>query len=177
VHQLRYWLAYGREANAQLLAQGHSYLHSLVPWTILALGVGAGLFLRRLAATVRSGRHSTRPWRAGAVWGATWFGLVVIYAAQETLEGLLATGHPGGATGVFGHGGWWAIPAAAFVAALVTALLLVARTLLRVAASPPHTRVAAAGGARAGRGADLALVRPLARAAAGRAPPHALPSR
>src|SRR5258707_4193501 len=56
VHQARYTLAYGARANAELAAQGHSYLHSLVPWTILALGTGASLFLRRVARAARPGR-------------------------------------------------------------------------------------------------------------------------
>ena len=102
--------------------------------------------------------------------------MTVATATQETLEGFLATGHPGGATGVVGHGGWWALPAAAVVAALVTGLLLVARTLLRVVATPPLARFAGPP-ARKRRGFDTVLARPLARAAAGRAPPLALPSR
>jgi hypothetical protein len=177
VHQLRYWLAYGDQANAQLIAQGHSYLHSLVPWTILALAVGCGLFLRRLATAARTGRPGTRRWRGAAVWAASWAGLLVVYATQETLEGLLLTGHPGGAAGVFGHGGWWSVPAAAVVAAVVTGLLLLGRALLRVVATPLVRRYVVAAPARSARAVDGVLIRPLARAAAGRAPPLALPSR
>jgi hypothetical protein len=177
VHQLRYWLAYGREANAQLIAQGHSYLSSLVPWTILALAIGCGLFLRRLAAAARTGTPGTRRSGPLSVWTASWAALLVVYATQETLEGFLATGHPGGVAGVVGHGGWWAIPASAVVAALVTALLLLGRVLLRVAAAPRLQRYAPAPTTPFGRPADVVLLRPLARAAAGRAPPLALPSR
>ena len=35
------------------------------------------------------------------------FALVLIYAGQEFLEGLLAAGHPTGLQGIFGDGGWW----------------------------------------------------------------------
>ena len=53
VHQLRYWLAFGAHAGAALQQQGHSYLHSLVPWIVLlsplrsARSCGAGTGLRR----------------------------------------------------------------------------------------------------------------------------------
>ena len=96
VHQLRYWLAYGSRANAELAAQGHSYLHSLVPWTVFGIAVGTGLFLRRLARALRTrSQPTTTRLPAGGLWLATWIGLVAIYATQETLEAFLATGHPG----------------------------------------------------------------------------------
>ena len=105
VHQARYTLAYGARANAELAAQGHSYLHSVVPWTILALGVGASLFVRRLARAARTG-HSGAFTRlsATALWAVTTIGLIAIYAVQETLEAISASGHPAGISGVFGHG-------------------------------------------------------------------------
>ena len=62
-----------------------------------------------------------------AVWLLAWAGLVAIYATQELLEELLASGHPGGVAGVLGHGGWWAVPVAAIVAAGITVLQRVAR--------------------------------------------------
>jgi hypothetical protein len=177
VHQLRYWLAYGDHANAQLIAQGHSYLHSLVPWTILSLAAAGGMFLRRLAAAARAGDADTRGRRAGAVWGATWLALIAIYATQEALEGFLATGHPGGLAGVFGHGGWWAVPAAAVVAAGVTLLLLLGRALVRAVAAAQRTRYDLLRAVVVPRAVETAVVRPLALAAAGRAPPFVLPSR
>jgi hypothetical protein len=179
VHQLRYWLAYGSRANAELAAQGHSYLSSLVPWTIGAVALGAGLYLRRAAHAFHTGRaSSTRGLPAAALWLATSVSLLAIYAVQEALEAMLATGHPGGIGGVFGHGGWWALPVAAVIGALVTAVLLVGRAILRVTASARRFELA-----RAERvllfpvAAEFAVVRPLARAAAGRAPPSSLPAR
>jgi hypothetical protein len=173
VHQLRYSLAYGARANAELAAQGHSYLNSLVPWFVLALGVGLTLFVRRVVRTLRTGR--TGPLARGsqaAVWLATWIGLVGIYVVQESLEELLAAGHPGGVGGVLGHGGWLALPVAAVVALVVVLLLGVARTALRAAArAAPRALWAHPGSFRIPSGTAGAVVAPLACAAAGRAPP------
>jgi hypothetical protein len=173
VHQARYTLAYGARANAELAAQGHSYLHSLVPWTVLALGIGASLFLRRLAHTARTGHSGTfTRLPAAALWSVTTFGLLAIYAVQETLEALSVSGHPAGVAGVFGHGGWYAIPAAAVVALGVVALLRVGRAVLRLAAQcAPRTARLSAPTLRIPLSVALVAATPLALAAAGRAPP------
>jgi hypothetical protein len=172
VHQLRYWLAYGPRANAELAAQGHSYLSSLVPWTILALGIGSTLFVRRLAAALRTG-ETGRLTRLSAVglWALTATGLLLIYATQEMLEGAFAASHPAGMAGVLGNGGWWAIPAAAAVAAAIVGVLRVARAALRAAARITRPRLLPLRSLPVPAEAALAVVRPLARAAAGRAPP------
>jgi hypothetical protein len=174
VHQLRYTLTYGARASSELSAQGHSYLHSLVPWFVLALGVGLSVFVRRTAHAARTGETGTFGRQsASLLWALTAAGLVAIYSVQESLEELLASGHPTGIAGVFGHGGWWAIPASAFVAAFVVAILRLGRSIIRAAASLAPVRrhifttdVAAPGGVA------LVLARPLARSAAGRAPPR-----
>jgi hypothetical protein len=178
VHQLRYTLAYGPRANAELAAQGHSYLYSLTPWFVFALGIGLALFLRRAAVALRTGEAALSSRRSSlAVWLLAWAGLVAIYAMQELLEELLASGHPGGVAGVFGHGGYWAVPVAAVVAGAVTLCLRVARAVLRVAAGarlrvwPRDLSVAVLVGR-----SPLAPA-PLARAYAGRAPPYAPTSR
>ncbi len=178
VHQLRYWLAYGPRADAELAAQGHSYLHSLVPWTIFALATGGGLFLRRIAGALGAGRAHGRSHVPPAVlWLGTWVALLAIYAIQESLEALLATGHPGGAGGVVGHGGWWAVPAAAVVAALVAALLVAGRVLVLAAADARRVRYPRFARIVVPEGALPAVVRPLGRSAAGRAPPRRDPTR
>ena len=176
VHQIRYSLAFGAKANAQLAAQGHSYLHSLAPWTVLALGIGATLFLRRVAQALASG-DAGRPRRRSfaALWSLSGLGLLVVYAVQETLESFLSSGHPGGLAGVFGHGGLWAVPASAGVGLVVALVLRAGRVVLEAAArfalEPPRPRplrlVLPAG-------VQPAVVRPLASRAAGRAPPRAL---
>jgi hypothetical protein len=173
VHQVRYTLGYGVRANGELAAQGHSYLHSLVPWTILALCVGASVFVRRLARAARTGQSGAfTHLSAAALWSVTTVGLFGIYAVQETLEALTFSGHPAGVSGVFGHGGWYAVPAAAVVALAVVALLRVGRAVLRLAAQY-STRPARLDASSLLAPASVALVAatPLALAAAGRAPP------
>jgi hypothetical protein len=173
VHQARYTLAYGARANAELAAQGHSYLHSLVPWTIFALGIGGSLFVRRIARaalTGQSGSFTRLP--ATALWAVTTCGLVAIYAVQETLEALSVSGHPAGMSGVLGHGGWYAVPAAAVVALGVVAVLRAGRAVLQLAArfGPPAAHARALG-LPVPLSVALVAAAPLALAAAGRAPP------
>lgn len=176
VHQLRYSLAYGSKANSQLAAQGHSYLNSLAPWTVLALGIGATLFLRRVAQALASG-DAGRPRRRSfaALWSLSGLGLLGVYAVQETLESFLSSGHPGGLAGVFGHGGLWAVPASAAVGLVVALVLRAGGVVLEAAArfareSPRQRplRLVLPAGVRP------AVARPLASSAAGRAPPRAL---
>ncbi len=124
VHQLRYVLAYGGHAGVILQRTGHSYLHSVVPWITLAAALAAGAFLRELGRAF--GGHRTVP-RYGAsllaLWLACTASLIAIFACQELLEGLFATGHPAGLAGIFGYGGWWAIPVAALVGLVLAAIL------------------------------------------------------
>jgi hypothetical protein len=174
VHQLRYSLAYGSRANAELAAQGHSYMHSLVPWLILTLGIGFSAFIRRAAIAAGTGNpgrfHGRSP---GALWAGTTLGLLAIYSVQESLEELLASGHPNGFAGVFGHGGWWAIPMSAAVALIVVVLLRLGRSLLRAAATlAPRRATLPTLVVRRPGSVALVPVRPLARSAAGRAPPR-----
>jgi hypothetical protein len=174
VHQARYTLAYGARANAELAAQGHSYLHSLVPWTILALGIGASIFLRRVALAARTGRSGGFTRLSSAMlWSLTAAALLVIYAVQETFEELSVSGHPGGVAGVVGHGGWWALPAAAVVALGIVALLRVGRAVLRLASKLAATpRRAPRARVRLPHSVTLVAPTPLALARAGRAPPR-----
>jgi hypothetical protein len=179
VHQLRYSLGYGSRASSELAAQGHAYLHSSLPWLILALGIGLTLFLRRVAAAVATGRpgRSSRL-SALALWGTTTAGLLAIYVVQELLEGFFAAGHPGGLGGVFGHGGFWAVPAAAVVSVGIVLLLRTARFVLRFAAAVGRRRRWSRPTTPAPYAARFApRLGPLAAAAAGRAPPRSLPNR
>jgi hypothetical protein len=178
VHQLRYALAYGSQAGLQLSAQGHSYEHSLVPWVVLALGVGLSAFLGRAAHAVRTGETGgLARLSASVIWLITTAGLIGIYALQESLEELYASGHPTGVGGILGHGGWWAVPAAAGVAAGVVALLRLGRAVLRLAGGlgryPRRPRPFEVFRHRV---VVLVTPAPLARAAAGRAPPSRLPA-
>jgi hypothetical protein len=176
VHQLRYWLAFGSSAGVELQRQGHSYLHSVAPWIVVALAWGVGAFLSALG---RAMHGQTSAPRYGlsllALWLICSVSLIAIYSGQELLEGLLATGHPAGLVGVFGYGGWWAIPASVCVGLVLAALLHGARWMLHEVASrrartdaPPRVP----GPARP-RPVDLSLPRlaPLALGWCGRGPP------
>jgi len=156
VHQLRYWLAYGSHAAAELHAQGHSYLHSVVPWIVLMVALAVGTFL--LAIGRAAGGRSSLP-RYTLSFAALWLlcsvCLVAIYVSQEFLEGLFATGHPGGLAGIFGYGGWWSVPAAIAVGLVLTAAFHGVRRVLRVLVE------------RHARWIDMACRRPLAACAGG----------
>lgn len=173
VHQLRYLLTYGSQTSDQLGAQGHAYLGTLVPWLVILAAGTLGVFLTRLARAARFGSDGARLRPFLRLWASTWFGLVTIYALQEFLEGLFAEGHPTGIVGIFGHGGWWAVPVAASVACVIVALLRVGRALVQlVAGSRGWTRKRIVVDVRRSP-ATLSIVAraPLAYAAAGRAPP------
>lgn len=123
VHQLRYWLAFGSRAGLMLQRQGHSYLHSVAPWIVLLIAVSAGILLRALGRAV-GGRGSLPRYTLSftALWLLCAACLVAIYAGQEFLEGLLATGHPAGLVGIFGYGGGWSVPAALAVGLVLAAI-------------------------------------------------------
>lgn len=172
VHQLRYWLAYGPHAEAQLQAQGHSYLDSFAPWLVLLLCLAAGSFLARVAQAAATGRTKRRGRSFGAVWASSSVMLVGVYAVQEFLEGLVAAGHPGGVHGIVGHGGWWAGVLAVAVGAVVALLLRVATVVVEAVARRFRPRHIAAGSTVVLRpAAGTPRPRPLALAHAGRAPP------
>jgi hypothetical protein len=175
VHQLRYKLAYGPHASAQLAAQGHSYLDSFAPWLVLLLCLGAGSYLARVAQALASGRVSEQRRSFGVVWAATTVSLVAIYAVQEFLEGLVAVGHPAGVAGIVGHGGWWAGIVALVVGAAIALLLGAARAMIDVASrfAARRRRVVVPESVRAPAFAPAARLRPLAGGRAGRAPPLA----
>lgn len=174
VHQLRYLLAYGTHAKAMLAAQGHTYLHSLVPWFVIMLAVGLSSFVRRAEHALRTGETGAFTRRSWAVvWGATATGLIAIYAVQESLEAFFASGHPTGFAGVFGHGGWWAVPVSALVALVVVATLRLGRSIVLAAGRlGPRRFHFPAVPVVAPRSLALVRVRPLTRSAAGRAPPR-----
>ncbi len=123
VHQLRYYLAYGSAAGAMLQRTGHSYLHSVVPWIVLLVALAIGGFLGALGRAV-AGQRSPRRYATSllGLWLACAACLIAIFATQEFLEGLFATGHPAGLAGIFGYGGWWSIPAALCVGLVLAAL-------------------------------------------------------
>ncbi len=131
VHQLRYLLAFGNSAGLELARQGHSYLHSVIPWAVALVAVGVGAFLSALGRAMAGQRSTSRfTLSLAGLWLLSTACLVAIYAAQETLEGLWLSGHPAGLVGIFGYGGWWAVPAAACVGLVLAAIFHGARWVL-----------------------------------------------
>jgi hypothetical protein len=180
MHQLRYELAFGSDAARELAAHGHGYLQALTPLVVLALALGLGGWLGRLARAWRSGEADHGAGRRLVVlWALASAGLFLIYVGQESLEALLATGHPQGLAGILGHGGLWAVPAAIFIGALLALVVHGGRALVgRVARMRRRRPPVAARRApkHVARPASVALpqVAPLAGESAGRAPPAGL---
>lgn len=136
VHELRYWLAFGSHASAALARQGHAYLHSLVPWILLGLGLALGAFARAVGRAWAGERSPARySLSLLGLWLLCTASLLFIYAAQETLEGVLASGHSAGWVGIVGDGGWWALPACACVGLVLAAAYHGARWVLRTVAA------------------------------------------
>jgi hypothetical protein len=107
VHQLRYLLAYGGAAHAELARQGHGYLTQVLP---LVIGAAVAILAAGLvrAALGRGGGPAvaTGPARI-ALFAAA---IASAFAAQESVEGLLFAGHASGFAAVFAAGGWLALP-------------------------------------------------------------------
>ena len=170
VHELRYALAYGPDADHASGQQGHAYLSVLVPLVVLAALFAAAHALARVARGQNGGERTRRLARLWLVCAAT---LAVAYCGQELLEGWLTSGHPAGVAGVLGHGGWIGLTVAPLVGGLIALALRGA-----AAASEP---AATAGGWRTGglpapvvasAAPVFALARdPIARFLAGRGPP------
>lgn len=146
VHELRYLLAYGPNAQLELQRTGHSYLHSVVPWVVLLVALAAGGFLRSLGRAFTGQTSASRVTVSFAtLWLACSATLVVVYAGQELMEGMLLAGHPAGWMGVFGYGGWWAVPVALCMGLILAAVYHAADWVLgevarRYAASRPARR-------------------------------------
>jgi hypothetical protein len=173
VHQLCYLLEYGSGAGDELTAHGDRYVATavLVALALVAISLGGGL--SRLFGAWRGRR---RPAEVRVPLWLVWLGwtlaLLAGFCALEGLEIALEPHHTGGMVGVFGNGGWWALPAAAFVAAVVALFLRGGRALLAIVAGSRGARCARIAPLRypAGLG-RVSRRRPMASCAAGRAPP------
>jgi hypothetical protein len=108
VHQLRYELSYGHEVG------GHGYLMLLGPAVVGALLLAFAAALGRIARRA----EETAP-RLGRLWAGTTASLVLVYGAQESLEGIVT----GRVPGMFEHGGLVTLPLAAAIG-LVIALIM-----------------------------------------------------
>ena len=173
LHQLRYLIAFGGSSSAELAQEGHRYMSDLLaPVSVLVLAA--------VLATLIRGTEAASPARGPlgrriAVFAGA---LLAIYVGQELLEGVLATGHATGLAGVFGAGGWIALPLAAVIGILAALLVHMLEGVERVIAvihaerplrlRPPAVR----GRALPARGISL-LSAPLAFGLARRPPPLA----
>jgi hypothetical protein len=172
VHELRYTLAYGPHAEHAEAAEGHGYLLCLVPL------VAAVAFLTLIRLLSRIGRPGEAPPAAvipgfPRLWVAASACLVGLYTLQETLEGALAPGHPGGLAALLGHGGWSALPLAIAIGAAVAVALRGARAATgALDADAPRIAIYLPGIARVTLPIVVATRRDeLARHLAGRGPP------
>jgi hypothetical protein len=171
VHQLRFELGYGAGSNAALAAQGHGYLDSMAPWVGVLFALGLGTFLARLVRAA-AGTPDATPRRSFAKLAmVAWALLFTAYGVQECLEGAFAAGHPAGLAGVFGHGGWWAVPLSGLAALAVAALLRLAETVVEAVSPATRTLFPSLGALLRPVAATVPAISPLARRHAGRAPP------
>jgi hypothetical protein len=116
LHQLRYLAGYGVGAGDELERTGHGYLGGLAAsLAALALLVAAITVARMMAGRVAVPAAQAHGGR-GRAWAGFALALLLIYATQESLEGVLASGHPGGLDALLAGGGWTALPLAALVA-------------------------------------------------------------
>lgn len=134
VHQLRFYVAFGRDAPMWLAREGHTYMSTVEPIALLIAALAVGGFVGRLArAWQRGGEPGSIEPRRGRllrIWALCAVVLFAFYCGQELIEGTLATGHPAGLAGTLGRGGWLAAPVAMLVAAALAATLRVAGSLV-----------------------------------------------
>jgi hypothetical protein len=110
VHQLRFALPVGDDRGGAPAFGGHGYLVSLGPVLVGLLLLAFAAALARLARGVPEPAPRFR-----RLWAGATASLFAVYCAQESIEGMLTTSHPGGLVGVLGHGGWVALPLAVAV--------------------------------------------------------------
>jgi hypothetical protein len=109
VHQLRYLLAYGGAAHAELARQGHGYLTQVLP---LLIGAAAAILAARLVRAALGSRQGATPAAAGVPVRIALFAAAIAsaFAIQESVEGLVFAGHASGFAAVVARGGWLALP-------------------------------------------------------------------
>jgi hypothetical protein len=137
LHELRYLIGYGGDAGRALAQQGHGYLDAITALIALALVTALAVLL---AGLVRGAAATRRPRRWSTRWLAASGALLTVFTLQELCEGALASGHPEGLGGVFGHGGWVAVLLALAIGALVALLLRGADAVLERFASTSRRR-------------------------------------
>jgi hypothetical protein len=172
VHQLRFMLAFGGDAGHHLAESGHQYLGFVLPFVGVGLALACAHFAMVIARRGQPGGTLTPP-SLRTTWIAASATILLAYATQEGVEGTLALGHPAGVAGIFGAGGWIAVPLSLAVGAAVALLLrgatvaiarAAARSRLRPSRLPVRPR-------RLPLLPEIPAGDPLARHLSGRAPP------
>jgi hypothetical protein len=173
LHQLRYLLAYGGHSGEQLAVQAHAYLALVLPLAVALVFLAfVGFSLSLLGAGRGASPRSKLP-RARAMWARSSGALLAVYSVQEWLEGQLGQGHSSGLGAIFANGGWWAVPLAFVLGALVAWLLKGAATAIEFVAARSHrSRVPRSGSrARGEHGSQRPALDVVASFLAGRGPP------
>ena len=175
VHQLRYALAYGGDAGSALAGSGHGYLAFVEPLIGLALAFALAHAVWRIVGGGRARGISRR--RLAALLALT---LLLVYTGQELVEGELAAGHASGLTGVFGSGGWIAVPVALLMGGVLSVAVRLVDAAAEAVADATNVSVPRPTPRRQISNDATAVVvprpSPLARHLAGRAPPYVLSS-
>jgi hypothetical protein len=163
VHQLRLLAAPSSNGHAPVVAL-------LVPAGVLL--TGAALAVAGELVGIRRGRApAPSRWSLRRVWLVATLALIALFVAQELLEGLLLHGHGAGLVGVFGLGGWTALPLAVAVGGIVALIMVGVRSALARVAGAGRRRERPRAVARRRLAAWWRAAGVLARNLASRAPP------
>jgi hypothetical protein len=152
VHQLRYAVGFGDDAGQALAAQGHSYLAAALPMaTAFAVVALASIAL----GLSRGGASEYRSLGLLRLWISSALCLALVFAIQESAEGIIAAGHPAGAAAFLGGSAWTGLALSVPVGLLIALILRGADDTAgaRVAIAPPHFFLPVLQGLTALRGA------------------------
>jgi hypothetical protein len=130
LHELRYLIGNGGGTPEALASQGHGYLPLASALAGALLVVATAQLTGRL---LRAHGEKAAP-RMSVAWAWASLALLVIFVGQESLEGLLSSGHPDGIAAVTANGGLVAIPLAVVLGGLVALGLRGATRLVGAAA-------------------------------------------
>ncbi|MEA2442274.1 MAG: hypothetical protein QOH76_3698 [Thermoleophilaceae bacterium] len=132
VHQLRFAITY---EDGQAL-NGHGYL---APVGAVLVGLLLYAFASCLARLARGVAEEAPRFRR--LWAGASASLVTVYCVQESLEGLLTSGH---SVAMFQHGGWVSVPLALAVGMAIALVMRGAVAASEVAAVARGPRVGTA---------------------------------
>jgi hypothetical protein len=119
LHELRYLIGYGGRTPEALSSQGHGYLPVAGALAGALLVVAAAQLTGRVLRARLRGEGEERAPCVRVAWLWASMALLAIFVGQESLEGLLSSGHPDGLAAVTANGGLVSIPLAAVLGLLV----------------------------------------------------------